>query len=99
SEVTSTQLALTTAAPVVVQVAVPAANQLRSIALSRPFQGRILKGWASSMQADDLARIQNAIQQGMTAGMSSRAIARLVVGTAQVEGIDGITQLTRNQVA
>lgn len=86
------------ASPTVLQTVLPAASQLRSIALSRPFQGRVLRDWASTMEADDLARIMGAVQQGMVAGQSSASIARLVVGTARLDGADGITEMTRRNV-
>lgn len=88
-----------TVSPTVVQLALPSAERLRAVALSRPFQGRILKAWAEQMAANDLATIQSAIQQGMVSGLSNRAIARLVVGTASMDGADGVLEMTRHQVA
>jgi len=84
-----------TTSPVVVQTALPTALQLRRIALSRPFQGRILKDWASTILSEDLARIRGEIQAGMVAGETSVNIARRIVGTAQLRGGDGVTEITR----
>lgn len=84
--------------PVQIDTVLPSANLLRSIALSRPFQGRILKDWASSLEAEDLRQIQNAIQLGMTAGEDMSTIARRVVGTGALQGEDGVTALSRRQV-
>jgi SPP1 gp7 family putative phage head morphogenesis protein len=84
--------------PVEIETAMPSARLLRSIALARPFQGQILADWAASMEADDLRRIHNAIQLGMTAGEDMATIARRVVGTQSLGFEDGVTQMTRNQV-
>lgn len=84
--------------PVVVETAMPSARMLRAIALSRPFEGRILKDWASSMAAEDIRRIHSAIQMGMVAGETNDTIARRVVGTKALKGSDGVTEMTRRQV-
>lgn len=85
--------------PVAINVVQPSARLLRSIALSRPFQGRILGDWAKDMAADDLRRIHNAIQVGMTEGQSMDAIVRRVIGTGALNYADGTTQLTRANIA
>lgn len=84
--------------PVAIQVVQPSARLLRSIALSRPFQGRILGDWARDMAADDLRRIHNAIQVGMTEGQSMDAIVRRVIGTGTLGYADGVTEMTRSNV-
>lgn len=89
---------VTVTLPVEIEVAMPGANLLRSIALSQPFQGRILSDWAAGMQDDELRRIHVAIQNGMIAGEDMQAIARRVVGTAQLGGADGVLNMTRAQV-
>ena len=57
-----------TVLPVAVETVMPSARFLRQIALSRPFEGRILKEWADTMAADDIRRIHSSIQAGMVAG-------------------------------
>lgn len=89
---------VSTAAPVVLQLSIPAPDRLKAIALSQPFHGRVLKDWAATMEATDLAAIRAALQQGMVTGMSSQAITRLVIGTAEMQGADGVTEMTRRQV-
>jgi SPP1 gp7 family putative phage head morphogenesis protein len=84
--------------PVEITTTLPTARLLRSIALARPFQGQILADWASSMEADDLRRMRNAIQLGMTAGEDMATIARRVTGTLSMDFADGVTQMTRHQV-
>ena len=89
---------ITLTMPVEIDVEIPTADRLRAIALSRPFEGRILSEWAASMEADELRRISNAIQLGMTAGEDMDTIARRVMGSAQLNGEDGILNMTRAQV-
>lgn len=84
--------------PVSINIVQPSARLLRSIALSRPFQGRVLGEWAKDMAKDDLRRMHSAIQVGMTEGQSMEAIVRRVVGTGALNFADGVTQLTRNNV-
>lgn len=84
--------------PVQINVVQPSARLLRSIALSKPFQGRTLSGWARDMAADDLRRIHAAIQVGMTEGQSMDAITRRVIGTGTLNYADGVTQMTRDNV-
>lgn len=86
------------ALPVVVDTTMPSSGMLRSIALSRPFEGRILKDWANTMAADDIRRIHSAIQLGMVAGETNETIARRVVGTRALKGSDGVTEISRRQV-
>lgn len=89
---------LKTVLPVTVDTVMPSANMLKAIALSRPFEGRILKEWADTMAADDIRRIHGAIQAGMVAGEDMATIARRVVGTGPLKGADGVTEITRRQV-
>lgn len=89
----------TNSLPVQLQTVMPTERMLKSIALSRPFEGRIMKEWAAKMESDDIARIGAALQQGMVQGETNDQIARRVVGTGSFQGTDGATQATRNQVA
>lgn len=90
--------AVATSLPVVVETVLPTASQIRHIALSRPFEGMLLKDWASKMEEDDIRRIGAQIQLGMVFGEDSASIARRVVGTTIFHGEDGVTQTTRRQV-
>lgn len=92
------QTIITTVSPVFVNTVLPAPRLLKSIALSRPFEGRVLKDWALKMESEDLRRILSAIQHGMVAGEGSSAIARRVVGTGSIQNLDGMTQITRGEV-
>lgn len=84
-----------TVSPVVLDLVLPSSRTLKAIATSNPFEGRTLKQWAQSIAAEDLRRIENAVRVGMVQGESSAEIARRVVGTANLRGVDGVTQITR----
>ncbi|WP_236176002.1 hypothetical protein [Pseudomonas pseudonitroreducens] len=43
--------------------------------LSRPFQGRLLRGWASTIESDQLAKVRNAVRQGY---MEGKTVAQIV---------------------
>lgn len=88
----------TTPIPVTVTTVLPSTEFLKAVALSRPFEGRLLKEWAATMEAEDLRRIHSAVQSGMVAGEDHATIARRVVGTSRLKGADGTTAMTRNQV-
>lgn len=64
-----------TVCPVQVSTTLPSRNLLKNIATARPFQGRILRDWASELESQDLRRIATAVQSGMVAGQHSRDIA------------------------
>lgn len=88
----------TTPLPVYVNTVLPSTEFLKAVALSRPFEGRLLKDWADTMANEDIRRIHSAVQAGMVAGEDHATIARRVVGTARLKGADGVTELTRSQV-
>lgn len=84
-----------TVVPVQLTLALPAPELLSAIVTSNPFEGRTLKQWAQSLAAEDLRRIENSIRVGMVQGESTNEIARRVVGTARLRGVDGVTEITR----
>lgn len=71
------------------------ADQLRAIATSRPFQGRFLRDWFSTLEAVDQQRLTTALQLGMTNGEPVDDIVRRVVGTRKNAYADGILSMTR----
>lgn len=89
---------LQTVAPVVMQTVMPSSRLLRSLATSRPFDGRILRDWAATMEAEDIRRIHAAVQVGLVSGESMSRITSRVLGGGDVTGADGVTALTRRQV-
>jgi SPP1 gp7 family putative phage head morphogenesis protein len=91
--------ALRTVSPVLLDLAMPAPEQLRAIVRERPFEGKIMREWAAGQRRDDLARISQQIQIGMVQGESSQDIARRVFGTRAAKGVDGVTELTRQNAS
>lgn len=65
----------------------------------KPILDRTLATWASAFAKDDLASIRQAIQTGLAEGIDSTEIARKVVGTMGLNGVDGITEMTRHKIA
>lgn len=87
-----------TLVPVTIETVIPTQRQLRAITTSRPFEGALLKDWASTMARSDIRRINAAVQAGMIAGESMDTIARRVLGTRAFGGVDGVTETARRQV-
>ena len=71
------------------------ADQLRAIATSRPFQGRLLNDWFKTLEQVDQQRLVQAIQLGMVQGEPIDDIVRRVVGTRKNSYTDGILSMTR----
>ncbi len=90
--------ALETIVPVVLDTEVPPAQKLRSIVRDKPFEGRTLKEWARTVQTKDLRRIEDQIKIGLVRGETNDVIARRLVGTKRMKGVDGALQLTRNEL-
>jgi SPP1 gp7 family putative phage head morphogenesis protein len=82
---------LTSVLPVELDLVMPSDATLRSLATSRPFQGRNLKEWADSARRSDLTRIYQQIRIGMVQGEGARDIARRVFGER------GAMSITANQ--
>lgn len=87
---------LNTVSPAQLAVTLPTAERLTSIAKSTPFQGRIMSDWASRVEQGDLDRIEQAIKVGLLQGQNVAQISARIVGTVQMKGTDGLTQITRN---
>jgi hypothetical protein len=71
------------------------ADQLRAIVSSKPFQGRFLRDWFSTLESADQARLTQALQLGMTNGEPVDDIVRRVVGTRKNNYTDGILSIAR----
>jgi SPP1 gp7 family putative phage head morphogenesis protein len=90
---------LNTVVPVQVPVVLPTPTQLNALVNHHPFEGRVLKEWAKDVRVKDLQRIKDQIMVGVVQGESNVTIARRVVGTTAMKGMNGVTQITRNQAA
>lgn len=84
-----------TVVPVVLDLALPPPDLLRAIVKSRPFEGRTMREWADGIANADIARIEQQIKIGLVQGEPSADIARRIVGSARMKGVDGVTQITR----
>lgn len=83
--------------PIIFDMVIPAPALLRALVREQPFEGQTLKEWASQLAEADQRRIMNEIRIGMVQGESINDIARRIVGSAQFNGTDGVTQITRNE--
>lgn len=71
------------------QMSKPSATLLRSVVVSRPFQGAILRDWAKKMEKAQLDRIWRHIQLGITEGESIDQMSRRLTGTRALGLKDG----------
>jgi hypothetical protein len=86
-------------APVKLEWASTNLNTLATVVTKRPFQGKLLREWADAEQLADADRIVAAIRIGITNGEDIIDVVRRVIGTTRNDGRDGITQVSRNNVA
>lgn len=88
--------------PAVVQVQFPIAGiaweQVYAAAMSRPFQGRLLSGWASAVEAGRMNLIRNTIRQGFVEGLTTADIVRKIKGTKALKYEDGILNRARHEL-
>jgi hypothetical protein len=82
--------------PAVLETTLPTAQRLGDIAKASPFQGRVMGDWAQRVQQGDLDRIEQQIKIGLLQGEDVASISKRLVGTVQMKGTDGVTQITRN---
>lgn len=78
-----------------VDVATVSAEQVYAAALARPFQGRLLRDWAKSIEADRMARIRDAVAIGYVENQPIGDIVKRVRGTRAKGYSDGIIQIDR----
>lgn len=70
-------------------------GQVEAAVTSRPFQGRLLREWASSIEADRMTRIRDTIRIGYVEGQTIDQIVRRVRGTRARGYADGIIEIDR----
>lgn len=61
--------------------------------------GHSLATWAAAFAREDLNSIRTVIQAGLMEGLDSTEIARKVVGSMTMKGVDGVTEYTRHKLA
>lgn len=85
---------------VLVRVAIAPVDieQVYTAAFSRPFQGRLLKEWASSLEADRMQRIRQAVRIGYVENQTGAEIVRRMRGTRAKGYADGLIDLDRRHI-
>ena len=61
--------------------------------------GRTFAAWAAYFAQSDIARVDGAIRSGLISGLDNTEIAAKVVGSMKLRGVDGVTEITRQQIA
>lgn len=91
------------AIPAQVQAAVGVAavnpQQVYAAAMARPFQGRLLKEWASSIESGRMIHIRDAVRIGYVDGQTTDQIIRRLRGTRAKGYADGIVEIDRRHAA
>lgn len=98
-EAAATRALIENQLPVVTSLDLPDASTLRSLVLSRPFEGRLLREWLRDLEVGDRRRMMDAIRIGLLRGESSTEIGRRVFGTLRLARTDGARNLTRRGAA
>ncbi|MES2636612.1 MAG: minor capsid protein [Pseudomonadota bacterium] len=84
--------------PVELSFASISTQQVFAAAMARPFQGRILKDWADTLQAAKLQRIKDAIAIGYVENETVDQIVRRLRGTRALNYKDGLIDLDRRHL-
>jgi hypothetical protein len=86
-----------------VQIRFPVAGisweQVYAAALSRPFQGRLLKDWAANLEQSRLALIRNTVRTGFVEGQTTSEIIQRLRGTKALKYADGLFARPRHELA
>lgn len=85
--------------PVQMAVASVSVEQVYSAAMARPMQGRLLKEWASSIEADKITRIRDALRMGYVEGETIQQMVNRIRGTKARGYEDGIIEIDRRNAA
>lgn len=81
--------------PVAVSMASVNAEQVYTAALSRPFQGKLLKEWIAGLETDKAVRIRDAIRMGYVENQTIPQIVQRVRGTRALNYTDGVIDITK----
>lgn len=83
---------------VVVSLGTVNLEQVRQIAMSRPFQGKLLKEWMGGLEENRAARIRDGIRMGMVEGQTTEQIVRRVMGIKAEGYADGLLNRSRQDI-
>lgn len=91
------------AVPAAIQLRFPIAavsvDQVYAAAMSRPFQGRLLRDWGAELAATRLRQIREAIRAGFVEGRTTADIIRAIRGTKALRYEDGLLARPRRDLA
>lgn len=73
----------------------PSSDVLHAAVYSRPFQGKILKGWLDDLPKEAMQRVERAIRQGVVEGRTLQEIISEIIGTRANGYKDGILGINR----
>jgi len=94
-EIESALASFRSAVPIDVLFAAPPAATVHAAALSRPFQGRLLREWMASLEESQGRRVRDAVRIGLVEGESIPAIMRRLRGTRANRFKDGVLEINR----
>jgi SPP1 gp7 family putative phage head morphogenesis protein len=70
-------------------------DQVYAAALSRPFQGKLLKEWMSNIEVDRAVKIRDAVRMGVIEGQPTAQIVQRIRGTRALKYTDGLLEISR----
>jgi hypothetical protein len=82
-----------------VSIAPVAVEQVYAAAMARPFQGRLLRGWAANLEQGRLTQVSNAVRAGVVEGRTTAEIIRAIRGTREAGYADGLLNRPRRELA
>lgn len=80
------------------RVARVSVDQVRAAALSRPFQGRLLRDWAKKLPADRMQIIRNSVSAGFLEGKTVSQMVAELRGTRANSYADGVINRSRRDL-
>lgn len=81
--------------PPQISVASITQEQVYAAAMSRPMQGRLLREWASSLEAEAATRIRDKLRMGYVEGKTTDQLVREIRGTRAKGYSDGLIEISR----
>lgn len=78
-----------------VTVAAVSAEQVYAAAMSRPFQGALLREWASRIEEQRMTRIRDALRIGYVENQTIDQMVRRIRGTRAAKYADGLIEIDR----
>jgi SPP1 gp7 family putative phage head morphogenesis protein len=81
--------------PARISIASVAVDQVHAAAMARPFQGRLLKEWAGSLESGRMQRIRDAVRIGFVENQTVAQIVQRIRGSRALGYADGLLQIDR----